>query len=67
MKNVFITILMLGLGFSLNAKNIDGNMLITKDGAAYVKDQQEVFTGNAYFFFEDGKTKKNCTVLSRTN
>jgi len=57
-KIILISILIACFGLTLNAKNIDANMIIKKDGVSYEKASEAPFTGNAYTFFENGKTKK---------
>ena len=57
-KGILLSVLMICLGLSLHAKNIDGGMITKHNGISYEKNMSEPFTGNAYFFFKNGKTKK---------
>ena len=57
-KTILLTLFALLLTLNAEAKNVDGNLIIKKDGVSYVKAEQGPFTGNAYFFFQNGKTKK---------
>jgi len=57
-KLVFTTLLATYVSLTLFAQNIDASLLTKKDGLFYSKKEIVPFTGNAYYFFENGKTKK---------